>query len=404
MIMTTTGVRRWATRNLLITTVVGAAVVGAGGLTADAQGRARAPAGALNGTYQLNVAASDNVANVADQVTASLPARDRQRLRRTILRRLEAPDSLAIERRGRTITLASSNAEPVTFEADGRTQTEQVRNGQSMRTTTTLVGDRLDVSTTGDRAVSYQVSFEPLDAGRRVRVTRRITDDGLRQTAVARSVYDRVSTDPRLDMYGASPVDRGQRNNGGFGSNSNGGFGSRTDVNVPDGTEFMATLDRDLSTTASAVEDPFTLTVVSPSQYQGARINGRVVNVDRSGRLSNRASMDFEFDSIRLRNGRTDDFSGYLENIRTTQGETLRVENGTAEDDDSRTGRTATRTGIGAGIGALIGAIAGGGKGAAIGAAIGAGAGAGSVIVEGRDDLELLTGSEFTIRSGAPQQ
>src|SRR5688572_5312510 len=125
MIMTTTGVRRWATRNLLITTVVGAAVVGAGeSTTADAQGRARGRAGALNGTYQLNVAASDNVSSVADQVTASLPARDRQRLRRTILRRLEAPDSLAIERRGRTITLASSNAEPVTFEANGRTQNE----------------------------------------------------------------------------------------------------------------------------------------------------------------------------------------------------------------------------------------------------------------------------------------
>jgi uncharacterized protein YcfJ len=112
--------------------------------------------------------------------------------------------------------------------------------------------------------------------------------------------------------------------------------------------------------------------------------------------------MDFDFDSIRLRNGRTDDFTGDLESIRTTRGETLQVENGSAEDDDSRTGRTATRTGIGAGIGALIGAIAGGGKGAAIGAAIGAGAGAGSVIVQGRDDLELLTGSEFRIRARQP--
>jgi len=401
-ILTTSSVRRWATRHLLITTVVGAAVVGADGLTTvDAQGRARTRAGALNGTYQLNVAASDNVSNVADQVTASLPARDRQRMRRAILNRLEAPDSLAIERRGRTITLASSNAEPVTFEANGQTQTEQVRNGRSMRTTTTLVGERLDVTTAGDRAISYQVSFEPLDGGRRLRVTRRITDDGVRQTAVARSVYDRVSTDPRLDMYSTTAVDRGRRNTGGFGSRTD--VVNRADVDVPDGTEFVATLDRDLSTKAAAVEDPFTLTVVSPSQYEGARINGRVVNVDRSGRLSNRASMDFEFDSIRLRNGRTDDFNGYLENIRTTRGETLRVENGTAEDDDSRTGRTATRTGIGAGIGALIGAIAGGGKGAAIGAAIGAGAGAGSVIVEGREDLELLTGSEFTLRSGAQQ-
>ena len=389
--MTTTAVRRWATRNLLITTVAGVAIVGADGFTTtEAQSRSRANTGTLNGTYELNVAASDNVSNIADQVTASLPARDRQRMQRSILRRLEAPDSLAIERRGRTITMASSNAEPVTFEANGQAQSEQVRNGRTMRTTTTLVGDRLNVSTTGDRSVSYQASFEPLDGGRRLRVTRRVSDDGLGQTAVARSIYDRVSTDARLDMYSAG-IDRSRRNSGDFGR-------ARVDASVPDGTEIVATLDRDLNTKTAQSEDPFTLTVTSPSRYEGARINGRLVNVDRSGRLTNRASMGFEFDSIRLRNGRTDDFAGYLEDIRTTKGETLRVENGSAEDDDSRTGQTAKRTGIGAGIGALIGAIAGGGKGAAIGA----GAGAGSVIAQGRDDLELLTGSEFRLRTGTP--
>jgi len=47
----------------------------------------------------------------------------------------------------------------------------------------------------------------------------------------------------------------------------------------------------------------------------------------------------------------------------------------------------------------IIGGIAGGGKGAAIGAAVGAGAGAGSVIVQGRDDLELDNGTEFTIHT-----
>ncbi|MBC7931778.1 MAG: hypothetical protein H7Z38_14560, partial [Rubrivivax sp.] len=37
-----------------------------------------------------------------------------------------------------------------------------------------------------------------------------------------------------------------------------------------------------------------------------------------------------------------------------------------------------------------------------IGAVIGAGAGAGSVYVQGREDLELLRGSEVTIRASAP--
>jgi outer membrane lipoprotein SlyB len=46
-------------------------------------------------------------------------------------------------------------------------------------------------------------------------------------------------------------------------------------------------------------------------------------------------------------------------------------------------------------------AIVGGGKGAAIGAAVGAGAGAGAVYVQGREDLDLMSGAEFTIRASA---
>jgi outer membrane lipoprotein SlyB len=68
----------------------------------------------------------------------------------------------------------------------------------------------------------------------------------------------------------------------------------------------------------------------------------------------------------------------------------------------SQTSRTVMRTGVGAAIGAAIGAIAGGGKGAAIGAAVGAGAGAGSVFVQGREDLDLVSGTEFGLRASAP--
>ena len=122
---------------------------------------------------------------------------------------------------------------------------------------------------------------------------------------------------------------------------------------------------------------------------------------------SNADRVTFEVDdrmhTEQLRNGRTIDFDGALQSIRTTKGETLRVENGSAQDASSQTGRTATRTGLGAGIGAVIWAITGGGKGAAIGAAVGAGAGAGSVFVQGRDDLELLSGSDCLMRATAPR-
>ena len=155
----------------------------------------------LTGAYRLNQSRSDNPATVADRVARNLPGGDRQRLRNSVMRRLEAPESLAIERRGRAITIASSRAAQVTFEADGREQTEQSPNGRSMRTKATLNGERLVVSTEGDRSIDYQIIFEPINNSRSLRVTRRITDEGLRQQVVANSVYEKTSDVAQLDIY-----------------------------------------------------------------------------------------------------------------------------------------------------------------------------------------------------------
>jgi hypothetical protein len=346
----------------------------------------------LTGAYRINQSRSDNPATVANRVTRGLPGGEQQRRRNVILRRLEAPESLAIERRGRTITIASSRAAQITFEADGREQTEQSRNGRSMRTKATLTGERLVVSSEGDRSIDYQVTFEPIDNGRSLRVTRRIIDEGLTQPIVAKSVYDKTSDVAQWNLYS------GARDNSIVADVPRGKFA------VPDGTQLVAVLNDNLSTKQAGDGDRFTLTVRSPSPYEGASIEGHVAQANRSGRVSGRAEMSFEFDRIRLRDGRTSNFAGYIDSVRTTSGETVRIDNeGRAQDDDSQTGRTVTRAGIGAAVGAVIGAIVGGGKGAAIGAAVGAGAGAGSVYVQGREDLDLMSGTEFTIRASAPR-
>jgi hypothetical protein len=343
----------------------------------------------LTGTYRLDRGRSDDPATTADRVTSNLPRGQQQRLRNTVMRRLEAPESLAIERDGRTITIASSRAEPVTFEADGRQQIEQSPNGRQVRTTATLSGERLTVSTEGDRSVDYEVRFEPIDNGRSLRVTRRITDEDLRQAVEARSVYDKTSEAPQF---------------GGVRGNYPAAGASRGSVLVPDGTQLVAVLNENLSTKQSRDGDRFTLTVRSPSRYEGATIEGHLARVGRSGQVSGRAEMSFEFDTIRQRAGRAADFAGYIESVRTTNDDTVRVDNeGRVQDESSQTGRTVTRTGIGAAIGAVIGAVAGGGKGAAIGAAVGAGVGAGSVFIQGRNDLDLMNGTEFTIRVSAPR-
>jgi uncharacterized protein YcfJ len=113
--------------------------------------------------------------------------------------------------------------------------------------------------------------------------------------------------------------------------------------------------------------------------------------------------MTLNFDTIRLRNGRSYRFAGLLESVRTTQGDTVKVDNEGSVRDDNQTTKTAERAAIGTAVGAIIGAIAGGGKGAAIGAIVGAGGGAGSVYVQGRNDLELTRGTELTIRATGPQ-
>jgi hypothetical protein len=144
------------------------------------------------------------------------------------------------------------------------------------------------------------------------------------------------------------------------------------------------------------------MTVRSPSQYEGAVIQGLVSNVNESGRLTGRASMTLTLRSIRLRQGRSYPFDGLIEDIRTPDGEAVRVDReGTVDSADSQTRTAVERGAIGAALGAVIGAVAGGGKGAAIGAVIGAGAGAGTVFIQGRDRLDLQRATEFTIISGA---
>jgi hypothetical protein len=137
--------------------------------------------------------------------------------------------------------------------------------------------------------------------------------------------------------------------------------------------------------------------------FAGATIEGTVSRLVRGGRVSGRSEMLLNFERIRLRDGRTADFNAFIESVRAVGGEEVRVDNeggASVQENDSRTSQTTERAAIGAAVGAIIGAISGGGKGAAIGAIIGAGAGAGSVYVQGRDDLELDTGTELVLRAG----
>lgn len=365
--------------------LLGLVVLTAGSVSLAAQrgqqGRNRPASIPMSGTYELETTRGDNVQRAADQATRNLPQPQRDRAYQSLLRRLQPPTTLAIDRNGRTVTISSSSGPRATFDADGQTRNEPGPGGRAMITRAEFVGNRLSVSTSGNRNTDFLVTFEPLNNGNGLLVTRRLDSDDLRQPVTVQSYYRRVADQPRWDVYAPEP---------GYAPRP----GSRPFA-VPDGMRIVAVLDTSLSTRTSRNGERFSMTVRSPEEYRDARIDGVIARVTPYGQ-GHDADMQIDFDAIRLRNGQTSEFDAVLETVRTPGGVTLRVDASGNVPDRSRTNTTIQTGAVGAALGAVIGAFAGGGKGAAIGAAVG---GVGGVIVaQGRDQhLDLPPGTVVTI-------
>jgi hypothetical protein len=146
----------------------------------------------LAGTYRLNTARSDNASATVYGATNSLPEEDQLLILGGLMSRLESPDALVIEQRGQAVTISPSNAPGVTFAADGRERSMRVANGHLVHARSTLTGDRLVISSKGDRGTDYDVTFESRDDGRGLDVTRRLQADRYTRPFVIRSFYDRM--------------------------------------------------------------------------------------------------------------------------------------------------------------------------------------------------------------------
>ncbi len=349
----------------------------------------------LTGTYRLNLSRSEDPRTVATNATRNLPRRDRQRVYNSVVNRLGPPDVLAIERRGMNVTIASTRAPQVTIEADGREHAERYPNNRASKVTARFYGDQLSIASEGDRINDFHIAFMPGNDGRSLQVTRRIYAERTNQQITVRSYYDKTSDTAQLNLYQTTPA---YPTTGAV----NGAVNS--EFVVPNGTQLVAVLNNALTTRTAREGDRFTMNVRSPSLYDGAIIEGYLSNVERSGRITGRSDITFNFDSIRLRDGRSYRFAGLINSVQSPGGESVRVDNeGSVAEGDSRTNTTVARTAIGTAVGAIFGALLGGGKGAAIGATVGAGAGAGSVYAQGSDDLELMSGTEVTLTASAPR-
>ena len=355
-------------------------------------GRGRGFDARLTGTYRLNRTLSDDVNAVLDRSDDAYTTAQRDRVRRNLERRLSSPEMMAIEKTGRSVTMASSLSPQVTFDADGVARTETTDRGRVIRTTVTATRDAVEISYVGDRANDFYLTLAPTRDGQ-LRVTRRLYLENRNETISVSSVYDKVAEVARWSDINVNAPYPGNTTTG----------TTYGDFYIPNGTRLTAELNNLVSSRATQVGDRFTMNVTSPDMYRGATIEGRIAQIDNSGRLSGRANVSMEFDNIRMRDGRSYRFAGVIDSVRMLNGDTVSVNNEGTVRESNQTKKTATRAGIGAALGALIGAIAGGGSGAAIGAAVGAGAGAGTVLIQGRDNVELQQGTEFTITATGPR-
>jgi hypothetical protein len=146
-----------------------------------------------------------------------------------------------------------------------------------------------------------------------------------------------------------------------------------SDRNQP-GDTFTATLDEPL------VADGFVVA------ERGAKLEGRVVESRRAGRVKGVSDLAIE-----------------LTSLSTSDGQKLEIHTDTFEKQGATSkGSDAAKVGAAAGIGAAIGAIAGGGKGAGIGAAVGGAAGTGGVLATRGKPAVVNSETKISFRLSQP--
>ena len=160
------------------------------------------PDSRLSGVFRIDPDASDKLYSVISGASSNLPFGEQQRFFIDLTVRLTPPDQLAVEKRGTKITIASSRAPRLSFEADGLWHRERAAGQQAVRTRAALNGDQLLVSTFSNTREQFTVTFDAIDGGRRLRVTRRISDEQLDQPVIIQSIYQKISEVARWDIYG----------------------------------------------------------------------------------------------------------------------------------------------------------------------------------------------------------
>jgi len=163
-------------------------------------------------------------------------------------------------------------------------------------------------------------------------------------------------------------------------------------ITIPAGTRLHIALIDGVSSNQSSAGDKFTASLTDPVVIdgktvlaRGTKVLGRVVDVNESGRVKGRASLQLKLTDIVRDNSK--DVAIMTKTYTAVAPATKK--------------RDAAIIGGGAGIGAAIGALAGGGKGALIGAGVGGGAGTGAVLATKGKEIHYAPETRLTFTLAA---
>ncbi|HEX8476625.1 MAG TPA: nuclear transport factor 2 family protein [Pyrinomonadaceae bacterium] len=165
---------------------------------------ATAAAARMTGVYRIDISRSDKLYTVVAGASSNLPFREQQRFFIDLAVRLTPPDLLAIERRGRRITIGSSRAPRFTFDADGINRSERADDGHIIHSRAMLEENSFVFTSSGRTEDNFSVTFASIDDGSRLRVTRRISAEQLNEPVVIQTVYNKISPVADWNIYGES--------------------------------------------------------------------------------------------------------------------------------------------------------------------------------------------------------
>jgi len=161
-------------------------------------------------------------------------------------------------------------------------------------------------------------------------------------------------------------------------------------MNIPAGTDIVATLDSRLDTGNNHSGDAFTARTSNALMVDGrtllpagTRINGVIRDVEEAGRVSGRASMTLVFEQLVDAQGRTQSLSAVPLTVQAAsqaRGDAEKIAAGTV-------------------LGAIVGGATKGKKGAVIGAGTGAGVGTIVMLATKGNDVELESGHQLNVHT-----